>query len=92
MKEIQLHRIDLNLLVVFEALMVEGSVAAAADNLGKTPSAISHALARLREQVGDPLLVRSAGACSPAVRPDLGPLRASHLEKHQARSRVAVAF
>ena len=66
MKEIQLHRIDLNLLVVFEALMVEGSVAAAAEKLGKTPSAISHALARLREQVGDPLLVKVGGRMQPS--------------------------
>lgn len=66
MKEIQLHRIDLNLLVVFEALMVEGSVAAAAETLGKTPSAVSHALARLREQVGDPLLVRVGGRMQPS--------------------------
>jgi DNA-binding transcriptional LysR family regulator len=49
MKEIQLHRIDLNLLVVFQALMLEGSVAGAASKLNKTPSAVSHALARLRE-------------------------------------------
>lgn len=61
MKEIQLHRLDLNLLVVFEALMAEGSVAAAALKLGKTPSAISHALARLRDQVGDPLMVKVGG-------------------------------
>ncbi len=66
MKEIQLHRIDLNLLVVFEALMVEGSVAAAAHVLGKTPSAISHALARLREQLGDPLLVKVGGRMQPS--------------------------
>ena len=61
MKEIQLHRIDLNLLVVFEALMLEGSVAGAAAKLNKTPSAVSHALARLREQVGDPLMVKVGG-------------------------------
>lgn len=61
MKEIQLHRIDLNLLVVFEALMVEGSVEGAAAKLNKTPSAISHALARLRDQVGDPLIVKVGG-------------------------------
>lgn len=61
MKEIQLHRIDLNLLVVFEALMLEGSVAGAAVRLNKTPSAISHSLARLREQVGDPLMVKVGG-------------------------------
>lgn len=61
MKEIQLHKIDLNLLVVFEALMLEGSVAAAATQLNRTPSAVSHALARLREQVGDPLMVKVGG-------------------------------
>lgn len=61
MNEIQLHRIDLNLLVVFEALMLEGSVAGAAKKLNKTPSAVSHALARLREQVGDPLMVKVGG-------------------------------
>jgi DNA-binding transcriptional LysR family regulator len=66
MKEIQLHRIDLNLLVVFEALMSEGSVAGAAETLGKTPSAISHALARLRDQVGDPLMVRVGGRMQPS--------------------------
>lgn len=66
MNEIQLHRLDLNLLVVFEALMLEGSVAAAADRLGKTPSAVSHALARLREQVGDPLIVKVGGRMQPS--------------------------
>lgn len=66
MNEIQLHRLDLNLLVVFEALMLEGSVAAAADTLGKTPSAVSHALARLREQVGDPLMVKVGGRMQPS--------------------------
>lgn len=61
MKEIQLHRIDLNLLVVFETLMLEGSVAGAASKLNKTPSAVSHALARLRDQVGDPLMIKVGG-------------------------------
>ncbi len=41
--------------------MVEGSVAGAATKLNKTPSAISHALARLRDQVGDPLMVKVGG-------------------------------
>ncbi|MBA3911664.1 MAG: LysR family transcriptional regulator [Rhodobacter sp.] len=66
MKEIQLSRLDLNLLVVFETLMEEGSVAAAADKLGKTPSAVSHALARLRDQVGDPLIVKVGGRMQPS--------------------------
>ncbi len=66
MNEIQLHRLDLNLLVVFEALMSAGSVVEAAERLGKTPSAVSHALARLRGQVGDPVLVRVGGKMTPS--------------------------
>lgn len=61
-----LHRIDLNLLVVFEALMIERSVKLAADRLAKTPSTVSHALARLREQLDDPLLVCSNGKMVPS--------------------------
>ena len=79
MKEIQLHRIDLNLLVVFQALMLEGSVAGAASKLNKTPSAVSHALARLREQVGDPLMVKVGGRMQPSpfalqLIEDIGPI------------------
>jgi DNA-binding transcriptional LysR family regulator len=66
MKEIHLHRIDLNLLVVFEVLMDEQSVTLAAHRLFKTPSAISHSLARLREQTGDPLMVMVAGRMQPS--------------------------
>jgi LysR family transcriptional activator of mexEF-oprN operon len=59
--EIHLRNIDLNLLVVFEVLMQEHGVARAADRLGRTPSAVSHALARLRQTFGDPLLVKVNG-------------------------------
>jgi DNA-binding transcriptional LysR family regulator len=68
MSEIQLHKIDLNLLATFEALIEEGSVAAAADRLHLTPSAISHALGRLRTQFGDPLLVRVGGKMQPTPK------------------------
>jgi len=61
MSEIDLSRFDLNLLVVFDVLMTEGSVTRAAARLGRTQSAVSHALARLREQVGDPLMVKIDG-------------------------------
>jgi DNA-binding transcriptional LysR family regulator len=61
MSEIDLSRFDLNLLVVFDVLMKEGSVTRAAARLGRTQSAISHSLARLREQVGDPLLAKVDG-------------------------------
>lgn len=66
MNEVQLHRIDLNLLVVFEVLMDERSVSLAARRLFKTPSAISHSLSRLREQMGDPLMVMVAGRMEPS--------------------------
>ena len=66
MNDIQLARIDLNLLVTFEVLMSEGSVTRAAARLARTPSAISHSLARLREQVGDPLLVKTGSGMAPS--------------------------
>ncbi|QIZ76096.1 LysR family transcriptional regulator [Ferrimonas lipolytica] len=52
------HRIDLNLFRVFRAVAELGSTSAAAHQLHLTQSAVSHALGRLRQQVGDPLLVK----------------------------------
>lgn len=52
-------RPDLNLLVTLDVLLAEGSVARAAKRLRLSPSAMSRALARLRETTGDPLLVRA---------------------------------
>ncbi len=66
MNEIHLHRLDLNLLVTFRALMKERSVGRAAEKLGKTPSAVSHALGRLRDQLGDPLMVNVGGTMQPS--------------------------
>ena len=50
--------IDLNLIVAFDALAHERSVTLAAQRIGVTQSAMSHALRRLRVLLGDPLLVR----------------------------------
>jgi DNA-binding transcriptional LysR family regulator len=66
MNEINLAHLDLNLLVTFEVLMTEGSVTRAAERLSRTQSAISHSLARLREQLGDPLLIKVGGAMVPS--------------------------
>ncbi len=52
-------QIDLNLLTTLDVLLKEGSVARAAKRLQLSPSAMSRALARLRETTGDPLLVRA---------------------------------
>lgn len=53
-----LSRFDLNLLVVFEAIYSQGGITRAAEQLNLTQSAISHALGRLREGIGDKLFVR----------------------------------
>jgi DNA-binding transcriptional LysR family regulator len=57
----RLARLDLNLLVAFEALAREQNVTRAAERLGVTQSAMSHALRRLRELLDDPVLVRGSG-------------------------------
>jgi len=59
---------DLNLLVTLDVLLAEGSVARAARRLRLSPSAISRALARLRQTTGDPLLVRAGRGLVPTPR------------------------
>ena len=59
---------DFNLLVTLDVLLAEGSVAAAARRLRLSPSAMSRALARLREVTGDPLLVRAGRRLVPTPR------------------------
>jgi len=59
---------DLNLLVTLDMLLAEGSVVGAARRLRLSPSAMSRALARLRETVGDPLLVRAGRGLVPTPR------------------------
>jgi len=56
-----LRRIDLNLLVILDALLTEQHVTRAAERLHLSQPAVSHALARLRDLLGDPLLVRQGG-------------------------------
>lgn len=53
-----ISRTDLNLFVVFEAVYSQGGVTRAAEALNLSQPTISHALARLRERLGDPLFVR----------------------------------
>lgn len=63
-----LRSVDLNLLVVFEAVVDERSVSKAAARLGLTQSAVSHALARLRKVFADELVVRGPGGMEPTPR------------------------
>ena len=59
---------DLNLLVTLDVLLSEGNVTRAARRLRLSPSAMSRALARLRETTGDPLLVRAGRGLVPTPR------------------------
>jgi DNA-binding transcriptional LysR family regulator len=59
---------DLNLLRVLDAVLSAGSVTAAAQRLHLSVPATSHALARLREVTGDPLLVRAGRKLVPTPR------------------------
>ena len=62
-----LRQLDLNLLLTFEALFRLGSVTAAAAELAMSPSAVSHALSRLRTALGDELFVRAGNAMQPTA-------------------------
>ena len=59
---------DFNMLVTLDAVLAEGSVAGAARRMRLSPSAMSRALARLRETTGDPLLVRAGRGMVPTPR------------------------
>jgi DNA-binding transcriptional LysR family regulator len=63
-----LSRIDLNLLVLFHAVLEEGHVGRAAARLSLTPSAVSHGLARLRALLNDPLFLRTPKGVVPTAR------------------------
>jgi DNA-binding transcriptional LysR family regulator len=64
----RLSTTDLNLLVAFDALVAEGNVTRAAERVGLTQPAMSHALGRLRKLVGDPLFVRTPQGMVPTPR------------------------
>jgi DNA-binding transcriptional LysR family regulator len=59
MHDMHLGELDLNLLVALRALLAERHVTRAAARVSLTQPAMSHALARLRAVLGDPLLVRT---------------------------------
>lgn len=63
-----LSAIDLNLLVVLDAVLTEKSATRAARRLGVTQPAVSNALSRLRDLFGDPLVVRNGRGLAPTPR------------------------
>src|SRR3954462_14545357 len=74
-----LGSIDLNLLVALDALLRDANVTTAGRRIGLSQPAMSHALARLRELLGDPLLVREGRAMRPTALADRLTPRVRHL-------------
>jgi LysR family transcriptional activator for leuABCD operon len=68
---INLRRIDLNLLTVFEALYEEGSQVKAAERLGMTQSAVSQSVARLRHLLNDRLFQGNGKKLSTTLKADV---------------------
>ncbi len=62
------HNLDLNLVRIFNAVLDERGVTRAAERLHLTQSAVSHALARLREIIGDELFIRGPDGMHPTPR------------------------
>jgi len=65
---VNFRTLDLNLLRVLDAVMAEGSLTRAAATLAMTQPAVSHAMRRLREAVGEDLFVRTAHGMKPTPR------------------------
>jgi DNA-binding transcriptional LysR family regulator len=63
-----LRSIDLNLLVVFDALVEERGVRRAGERIGLSQSATSHALDRLRKLLDDEILIRTTNGMEPTPR------------------------
>lgn len=89
----RLAGIDLNLLTVLDALLATGSVTKAAKEVGRTQPAMSHALRRLRELLGDELLVRTPSGMQPTPRAqELRPAVRAAIEAAEAVLQEAPPF
>jgi len=89
----RLAGIDLNLLTSLDALLATQSVTRAAKVLGRTQPAVSHALRRLRELLGDELLVRTPAGMQPTPRAqELRPAVRAAIEAAEAVLQEAPAF
>jgi len=82
---VSLSSIDLNLMLMLHVVLLEQNVARAAGRLHVTPSAVSNALARLRDALGDPLVTRKGRGIVPTPRAiELAPILARTLHDLEA--------
>ena len=76
---VQIRKLDGGLLLIFRELMARRRASDVAQHLGLSPSAISHALGRLRELFGEPLFIRRSHGLEPTQKAlELAP-RIEHL-------------
>jgi DNA-binding transcriptional LysR family regulator len=68
LNQTHISRVDLNLLVLFSVVLAERHVGRAAGRLNLTPSAVSHAIGRLRDLLNDPLFLRTPKGVVPTAR------------------------
>jgi DNA-binding transcriptional LysR family regulator len=88
-----MHNFDLNLLRVFEAVWRHGHLGLASKELELSQSALSHALKRLRDGIGDPLFVKAASGMQPSARAvQLGPIVQSILASVREQVLAAPRF
>jgi DNA-binding transcriptional LysR family regulator len=85
---VNISAFDLNLLPVFEALLEERNVSRAAARVGLSQPAVSNAIRRMREAVGDPLWIRTSRGMKPTPRAEqlAGPVRAALAHMRSALS------
>jgi DNA-binding transcriptional LysR family regulator len=67
-REMAMSNLDLNLLRVFDAILRERNVLRASEAIHLSPSAVSHALSRLRAFLDDDLFIRTVGGMEPTAR------------------------
>lgn len=89
----KLHELDLNLLLVFDRLARDGRVSRVAESLGLSQPAVSNALRRLRDALGDELFVRTPAGMAPTpyAQQLAGPVAAA-LQGLQAALHVQASF
>lgn len=89
----RMDQFDLNLMRIFDALWRHRHLGKAAEELGLSQPALSHALKRLREQVGDVLFVKAHGGMQPSARAaEIAPFIQSVLTEVRERVLVTPEF
>lgn len=93
LNQIDLSRVDLNLLALFETVLQEAHVGRAAERLRLSPSAVSHGLGRLRRLLNDPLFLKHPKGVVPTARAlELAPAIAEALQRVRAVIAAAEPF